>query len=150
MGAFYNLFHKDKDNQLRSSPIYLNLAKLNYSISDIPFYDDSHGTTFEKNIDDYFCHISIVKGELVFTVFFDLDDNAFKKILNTVIDKLFKKYTWCGRNFLEDRIKFNKFSDSASIDNKMKELIEVIKKESFPPLDKENVIILMNQELKKK
>ena len=148
MGIFYNLFHKDKDIELRGCSLYLELSKLDYIISDILSDNNNYGTVFEKIIDGYYYNIFIAQRKIVLTVFFDLDDKTFKELLNTVIDKLFKEHTWCGRNFIEDRIKFNKFHKTENIDNQLRELIEVVKKEKFPPQLKEKVVLLRNQELK--
>lgn len=135
MGIIYNLIHKKKDIALRNEQKYLDLINFGYLVSDLD--NSGFGLTYEKYIDEYFCHIYLTQRKVVFTVFFELDEILFKEKFKT-LEKLFDKYAWAGRDFLEDRISLKSLS-TTGIDSKMKELIAVVKANNFPPLSKENI-----------
>jgi hypothetical protein len=145
MGLIYDLLHRKKDRKLRNDTRYINLETLGYSKSDIDTED--FGLTFEKELDGYFCHIYLTQQKIVLTSFFELSDDLFKQKFQ-IIERLFDKYAWAGRNYLEDRISFKSLS-TAEIDKKMKELISVLKTENFPPMPKDTIINLKKAELLK-
>ena len=55
------------------------------------------------------------------------------------------KNTWAGRNYIDNRVKFSEFKTTEEINVKMIEIVDIVKNEKFPPMDKSKVIQLMKK-----
>ena len=130
-----------KTTEFLQNPHYINLSSLGYSIADIK--TDDVGVKFEKEIDGYYCFVYLSNRKIVLTAFFNISDDVFKEKFK-IIESLFNKYSWTGRNFIENRISF-KNTTTEEIDIKMNELVSVLKTQGFPPMHKDLVILKMKK-----